>query len=131
MEPTIKCGKHLAEHADLGGSRFVDVNLAGAEFDNVNLSGAKFNNVNLSDITIQFAQVGGAIFREIDLPPDEVAKQARQRAVSFTDMTLCDSTFRNVNLSNVQIINCDVQGMKIDGVLVTDLLDAYRRQTTK
>jgi len=28
MEPTIKSGKHLAEHADLSGSRFRDVNLA-------------------------------------------------------------------------------------------------------
>ena len=27
MEPTIKCGKHLAEHADISGSRFHDVNL--------------------------------------------------------------------------------------------------------
>jgi hypothetical protein len=49
MEPTIKCGRHLAEHADLSGSRFHDVNLSGAEFDDVNMSKARFHNMNLSD----------------------------------------------------------------------------------
>jgi len=116
MESTIKCGKHLAEHANLAGSRFVDVNLAGAEFDNVNLGGASFNNVNLggatfndinfSDITIQCAQVGGAKLCCIGLPPDKEGKQARQRAASFENMTLCDSTFRKVDLSNVQVVEC-------------------------
>jgi len=52
MEPTIKCGKHLALHARLTGSRFEDVCLGGAEFDNVNLAGARFHNINLSDITV-------------------------------------------------------------------------------
>ncbi|MGF1634227.1 MAG: pentapeptide repeat-containing protein [Phycisphaerae bacterium] len=130
MESTIKCGKQLAQHADLGGSRFVDVNLAGAEFDNVNLSGARFNNVNLSDVTIQFAQVGGATFSEVGPPPEQDGRQARQRAASFLNMTLCDSTFRNVDLSDVQIIQCAIEGMRIDGILVTDLLDAYHKQST-
>ena len=40
---------------------------------------------------------------------------------------LCDSVFRKVDLSNVQIIDCNIEGMKIDGVLVTDMLDAHRR----
>ena len=43
MEPTISSGKHLARCADLGGSRFEDVNLGGAEFENVNLANAVFH----------------------------------------------------------------------------------------
>lgn len=125
MEPTIKCGKHLAEHANLAGSRFADINLAGAEFDNVNLGGATFDNVNLSDITIQFAQVGGARFCSVGPPPDKDGKRARQRPASFENMTLCDSTFRNVDLSNVQFVDCSLQGMRIDGILVTELLEDY------
>ena len=38
---------------------------------------------------------------------------------------LCDSTFRKVDLSNVNIIDCNLDGMTIDGILVTDLLKAY------
>ena len=52
MGPTIECGRHLAEHADISGSRFHDVNLSGAEFDDVNLGQATFHNINLSDISI-------------------------------------------------------------------------------
>jgi uncharacterized protein YjbI with pentapeptide repeats len=49
MDPTIQCGRHLAEHANLSGSRFHDVNLSGAEFDDVNMSKVRFYNINMSD----------------------------------------------------------------------------------
>ena len=124
MEPTIRCGKHFAEHADLSGSRFVDVNLAGAEFDNVNLSGAKINNVNLSDIVVTCVQVGGASFRWVGLPP---GAEGQQRGVHFEETTLCGSTFRKADLTNVAIQECNLEGMRIDGLLVTDLIESYRK----
>ena len=40
---------------------------------------------------------------------------------------LMDSTFRQLDMSAVQIIDCNIEGMKIDGVLVTDMLKAYKR----
>jgi uncharacterized protein YjbI with pentapeptide repeats len=128
MEPTIKCGKHLALHANLTGSRFEDVCLGDAEFDNVNLVRAKLHNINLSDITVTAAQMGGAKFKHIGPPPDKDGKQERQRPITFVEMMLCDSTFRKVDLSNVKVIDCDVTGMTIDGVLVTDLIALYRNQ---
>jgi hypothetical protein len=42
-------------------------------------------------------------------------------------MTLNDSTFRKVDLSNVQINDCELSGMTINGILVTDLLEAWRK----
>ena len=131
MEPTIKCGKQLALHAKLTGSRFEDVCLGDAEFDNVSLVRAKFHNVNLSDITVTAAQMGGAKFKHIGPPPDKDGKQERQRPVTFEEMMLCDSVFRKVDLSNARIIDCDLRGMTIDGVLVTDLLAAYRGHAKK
>jgi uncharacterized protein YjbI with pentapeptide repeats len=126
MKPTITCGRQVAEHADLGGSVFTDVNLAGSAFENVNLSKVRMHDINLSDLDLSAAQIGGARFRHIGLPPDKEGKQGRQRAVTFEEATLCDSTFRKVDLSNVKIIECDVRGMTIDGVLVTDLIAAYK-----
>lgn len=128
METTIKCGKHLAEHANLSGSQFHDVNLGGAEFDNVNLSKAKFHNINLSDISVTAVQIGGAKFKHVGPPPDKDGKQERQRPVTFEEMMLCDSTFRKVDLSNVRMIECDTTGMTIDGISVTDMVAAYKRQ---
>jgi len=128
METTIKCGKHVAEHADLSGSHFHDVNLAATEFENVNMTKASFHNINLSDISVTAAQIGGAKFRHVGPPPDKHGKQARQRPVSFEEMMLCDSTFRKVDLSNVHIVECDTTGMTIDGIPVADMMVAYRQR---
>ena len=125
MKPTITCGKQFAEHANLADSSFHDVNLAGAKFDDVNLSGAIIHNVNLSDISVSAVQIGGAKFVEIGLPPGQAGKQ---RPVSFEEAALCDSTFHKVDLSNVKITDCNIEGMTIDGMLVTDLIAAYKRQ---
>lgn len=138
METTIKCGKQVAEHADIAGSEFRDVNMAGSKFENANMAGAKFDNVNLSkasffninlsDITITAAQIGGAKFKHVGPPPDKDGKQERQRAVSFEEMMLCDSTFVKVDLSNVRISDCDMAGMTIDGIPVADMIAAYKQQ---
>lgn len=50
MEPTMKCGKNLANHADISESEFRDVNLHKAIFDDVNLSESTFHNINFSDV---------------------------------------------------------------------------------
>ena len=125
MQPTIPCGKHLAENADISGSQFHNVNLSGADFDDVNLSKTRFHNINLSDIQVSAAQIGGAKFKHIGPPPDKDGHQPRQRPVTFEEAMLCDSLFRKVDMSNVQIIDCNIDGMTIDGVLVTDLLKAH------
>jgi uncharacterized protein YjbI with pentapeptide repeats len=49
---------------------------------------------------------------------------ALQRA-SFTDVTLSEATFTDVNLSNASITDSNIGGMRINGVLVSDLFQAY------
>ena len=127
MKSTIKGGKHFAEHVDLSGSRFHHVKLSGADFDDVNLSNARFHNINLSDVKVSAAQMGGGTFKHIGPPPDEDGNQARQRPVTFEEAMLCDSTFRKVDMSNVKIVDCNIEGMTIDGVLVSDLLRAHNK----
>lgn len=128
MEPTIKCGRQLAEHADLTGSRFQDVNLEHAAFDDVNLQKATFHNVNLTDIAVAGVNLGGASFRHIGPMPGPDGTQERQRPVTFEEAMLCDSVFRDVDLSGVTIERCNTEGMTIDGVKLSDLLAAYRAQ---
>lgn len=138
MEATIKCGKHLAEHANISGSQFHDVNLSAAEFHDVNLSGADFNNVNLSgvrfhninfsDLKVTAAQIGGSAFKHIGPPPDKDGKQERQRPVIFEETMLCDSTFLQVDLSNAKIINCNIHGMTIDNIPVEEMIKAYKEK---
>jgi uncharacterized protein YjbI with pentapeptide repeats len=127
MEPTITCGRHLAQHADISGSRFLDVNLAGAEFNDVNLAEARVHNVNMSDMAIDCVQMGGTSFRHVGLPPDQPGA-GKQRPLAFEECDLNGSTFKKVDLSGVSITACNLEGATIDGVLVSDLIAAYRKQ---
>lgn len=118
--------KITAKCEDVSGSEFEDLNMAGTTFTNINLTGARFHDINFSDVNFSAAQLGGTVFRHIGPPPHE--QGVRQRPVTFEEMTLCDSVFRDVDLSNVRLEKCDMAGMTIDGVLVTDLLRAYKSQ---
>jgi uncharacterized protein YjbI with pentapeptide repeats len=126
LKPTITSGKQVAVMADIGGSVFRDVNLAGSEFENVNMSQARLHDINLSDISISAANLGGAHFKHLGPAPGPDGKQERQKGITFEEAQLCDSTFNKVDLSNVKITDCNVKGMTIDGVLVTDLIAAYK-----
>lgn len=118
------------KHDNIAESEFEDVNMSGSRFENINLSGSRFHDVSFSDVQFTAAQIGGTLFKHIGPPPDKDGKQARQRPVVFEEAMLCDSTFRKVDLSNVKIIDCDLRGMTIDGILVTDLLKAHKNIIT-
>jgi uncharacterized protein YjbI with pentapeptide repeats len=126
LKPTITSGKQIARMADISGSVFRDVMLSGADFENVDMSKTRMHNINLSDISISAANLGGAHFQHLGPAPGPNGQQERQKAVTFEEAMLCDSTFTRVDLSNVKIIDCNVKGMTIDGVLVTDLIAAYK-----
>jgi len=128
MQPTIMGGKQVAEHANIAGSVFNDVNLSGATFENVNMSKTRMHDINLSDLDLSAANLGGAHFKHIGPAPDKDGKQARQKAITFEEAMLCDSTFRKVDMSNVKIVDCQMDGMTIDGIPVADLVAAYRNQ---
>jgi hypothetical protein len=48
--------------------------------------------------------------------------------VTFEEAMLCDSVFKKVDLSGVELTDCNMEGMTIDGVLVATLLAAYRAE---
>lgn len=82
-----------------------DANLEGAVYTNVNLGGARFTNVNL----------GVAQFTDVNMA-----------GARFEDVSLIDATVENVNCTNFSIRHARYEGMRIDGILVTELLRVYR-----
>jgi hypothetical protein len=38
--------------------------------------------------------------------------------------------FRKVDLSNARLIDCNIEGLTIDGVLVSELLEEHRRKNS-
>ena len=114
-------------HDNIAGSEFEDLNMAGAQFTNINLSGSQFHDINFSDVLFTAALIGGTTFKHIGPMPDKDGKQDRQRPVTFEEGMLCDSVFRRMDMTNVKIIDCDISGMTIDGILVTELLKGWKK----
>ena len=114
-------------HDNIAGSEFEDLNMAGAQFTNINLSGSQFHDINFSDVRFSAAQMGGTLFKHIGPMPDKDGKQDRQRPVTFEEGMLCDSVFRRMDMTNVKIIDCDITGMTIDGILFTELLKGWKK----
>src|SRR5436305_2295083 len=121
--------KQLNHHnEDISTSRFDDLNMSKSDFENINLSGSRFHDINFSDVHFSAAQMGGTTFKHIGLPP---GSREKQRPVTFEEATLNDSVFRKVDLSNVKLIDCNIEGMTIDGILVSELLDCHTRENAK
>jgi len=95
------------ENKDITGSQFRHLNMSGTVFEDIDLSGAKFFDINLRGADIGAVDFGGASFSCMNTGED------RPR--------------RPVVFKKTKIVNCDLTGMTIDGVLVTDLLKAYKK----
>jgi extradiol dioxygenase family protein len=74
------------------------------------VSGSHFANTKLAD----------ARFQNVNL-----------RGSKFTDADLSGGQFDDVNLSNVAITNANLSGMRIGGILVTELLRAHRAESER
>ena len=76
--------------------------------------------------TFEHMSLAGTAFRDVNL-----------RGAEFDDVCLADSTFNNINLSStrftainmkdVSIKYAAMDGMTIDGILVSDLFAAYEQ----
>jgi uncharacterized protein YjbI with pentapeptide repeats len=71
------------------------------------LSRSEFRDVNLSE----------AVFDDVSL-----------HGASFRNIALTGATFRNVCFGDVSIAEASYTGMRIEGILVTELLRVYRER---
>ena len=115
------------EDLNMTGTTFTNVRLFQSKFQDINFSESRFHNINFSDVQFTGAQIGGTLFKHIGPPHDKDGKVPRQRPVTFEEMMLTDSVFRKVDLSGVKIVDCDMTGMTIDGILVSDLIAAHKK----
>jgi uncharacterized protein YjbI with pentapeptide repeats len=84
-----------------------NADLAGATFTNTNLAGAEFKDVDLA----------GAQFTDVTFS-----------GASFEDVSLIGAVFHNVNCTDLSIESATYDGMRLDGIPVTELLRVYREQ---
>jgi len=118
----------IVRYADISGSQFICDKAEDLYFENVTLARSTIKDADLSDLEIDGAQIGGAYFHHIGMPPEGHPlhdPQAQQRPAKFEHCDLNNSTLANCNLTNVKINSCNITGMTINGILVEELLLKY------
>lgn len=126
--------KQTAKRLDINeamliGSTITMACLNDSVFNDISATNLKIVNANLSDLEIEGAQLGGAYIHNIGMPPadhPEYDSNAKQRPLRFENCDLNSSAIRNCDLSDVAISDCNIKGLRIDGILVSDLLAAYK-----
>lgn len=75
---------------------------------------------------VENGKLTGSTFRDVCLG-EAVFDDVNLGDARFHNVNLSGARFDDVNLSGVAIANANYTGMTIDGILVTELLAAYRR----
>lgn len=97
------------DHPPKRGSTVMPIALPTGQYrcESASLAGSEFLDANLEDAT----------FHDVNL-----------RRASFLDVALTGATIRNACLGDVTIADANLTGMRIEGILVTELLRVYRAQ---
>ncbi|MGD6804210.1 GNAT family N-acetyltransferase [Rossellomorea aquimaris] len=132
------------ENHELPDSEFYSMNLKGSSFSNSNIEGTSFSNCNLSHSRFQNINLQNSFYADLNFSGSRFML-VNLSGVTFQDTTLgqeggevlfkrCDldgTVITNSSLQNVDIKECSMSGMKIDGISVEDLLDAYFKVNRK
>jgi uncharacterized protein YjbI with pentapeptide repeats len=112
-------------------STFHSVSMQRVRFEDITLAGSSITNANLSGLAIEGAQLGGARFSNVGMPPEGhpmFKEGAQQDPIRFDHCDLTGSAFTDCNFKNVEIRNSILDGMKINGIPVEELLKLYENK---
>lgn len=116
---------------------FNNIDMRGTTFAHSNFVNSKWEHIYFSDVTINMIQMGGTIFENIVRPKAEKSQLLEEpgtggwvnvEPVMFKNSDLSTSIFDSCNLTNVELKNCNIDGLSIDGILIKDLLDKYKNR---
>jgi len=100
----VKSNEPVFCQQDLMNSQFQDSNLNNANFTDCNMCSAIFNDINLSN----------AQFSDINF-----------RKARLVNVNLRNALFDDVNLQNAVVTDANIRGMKVNGYLLTDLIEHF------
>ncbi|MCR8850353.1 GNAT family N-acetyltransferase [Rossellomorea sp. SC111] len=126
------------EYSNLKNIDFYGINGSYSTFSNSNLSGVQFNNCKLSESRFQNINLQKALIADLDLSQSEMGHVTlgglhvhdtnlgeKNEPIMFERSDFHGSKFENCDLNHVEISNSNVTGMKINGISVEDLMEAY------
>lgn len=148
----IKQDEIKADHNDenMSNQKYLDCNMRESDFYGVSLSKSKFENVGMSEVTIQNATINkaiitnanltGAVIGDVKMDKIEICHASlggayihdtnlgwfdEKTAVNFERCDFKNSKFKNCDFSGVEIEECNTKGMRINGILLEDIIKGY------
>lgn len=116
----------LFEDAAMPGARFEDVSLENARFNNINLKGAAFSDANLSGASYAGLNMTGARFECVELNDARFGCCETCAKDSKPCVEMRNARFDHVDLSGAVMMDCQIDGLTIDGVNVAEAIRAYK-----
>ncbi|MDW0117442.1 pentapeptide repeat-containing protein [Sporosarcina thermotolerans] len=131
----VKAEKLEIDNVSLANTKINNVNMSKMAINDVNLGDSKISNANLSGVGIQHANFSNAFidhvhlfgteFHNIVFPVEGEGNfnpDGQYKPISFLNSDLTKGQFKNCNLSHMEIIDCDITGLKINGILIEELI---------
>jgi uncharacterized protein YjbI with pentapeptide repeats len=134
--------KNGLELEDLRNERLHMICLKGAELhgidarntalEHVNFVDSKWEHIYFSRVHVNRIQMGGTIFENIIRPAAEYSQLCEEpgtdgwinvEPVQFLRSDLSQAVFQDCNLSNVELMNCNIDGLKINGISIKEMMD--------
>lgn len=118
-------------------SDFHGIDMRSTKIAHTNFVKSKWEHIYFSDVHVNFIQMGGTVFENVIRPNAEMSQLSEEpgtdgwvniEPVVFKNSDLSTARFEKSNLSNVEIKDCIIEGLSIDGILLTDLLEHYKRK---
>lgn len=120
--------------ACLKGAVIESSDLREAMFTHVNLVNSKWEHIYFSNVHVNMIQLGGTIFENIIRPEAKTSELEEEpgtagwvnvEPVQFKNSDLSNAIFDSCNLTNVEIKDCQIEGLSIDGIPIDELLKVY------
>jgi uncharacterized protein YjbI with pentapeptide repeats len=77
---------------------------------------------------VEHAKLTGSVFVDVCLGEAEF-DNVSLADTKFNNVNMSNARFNYINFTNAEITDSDISGMKIDGVLVEDMLKTYKQVT--
>jgi uncharacterized protein YjbI with pentapeptide repeats len=115
------------------GSDFNGVDMRNTTLTHTNFVDSKWEHIYFSNVKINMIQMGGTVFENIVRPKAGNSELKEEpgtdgwinvEPVEFKNSDLSTVIFDSCNLSHVELVNCNIEGLTINGVSIKELLDA-------
>jgi uncharacterized protein YjbI with pentapeptide repeats len=123
--------------ATFSGSDFSGIDMRGTTFADTNFVNSKWEHIYFSNVQINTIQMGGTIFENIIRPKAQKSQLDGEpgtdgwvnvEPVRFKNSDLSTAVFDSCKLTNVEINNCNIDGLRINGILIKNLLEHYKNK---